>query len=130
MWPVACQACTGDDAIKQARSELRVERAQEKVDALVDEGRITQEQADKYMEWVQADDETRRAMSLEAAREKFDALVDEGRMTQEQADEYIAWLESAPADHPGFFKRGHRGHKWGGKILGRGGDHHGWGFFR
>jgi len=39
------------DAITQAQAELRDEAMQSKMDALVEAGEITQEQADEYLEW-------------------------------------------------------------------------------
>ena len=43
-----------DDAIKQAREELRDEAIPKKLDALVEKGRLTQEQADEYLNWIQS----------------------------------------------------------------------------
>ena len=43
-----------DDAVKQAREELRDEAIQKKLDALVEKGRLTQEQADEYLNWIQS----------------------------------------------------------------------------
>ena len=45
---------TVQDALDQARQELQDEAVQAKVDSLVEQGRITQEQADEYYEWYQA----------------------------------------------------------------------------
>jgi len=42
-----------DDAIKQASEELRDEAIQKKFKALVEKGRLTQEQADEYLNWIQ-----------------------------------------------------------------------------
>ena len=42
-----------DDAIKQAREELRDEAIQKKLNALVENGRLTQEQADEYLNRIQ-----------------------------------------------------------------------------
>ena len=42
-----------DGAIKQAREELRDEAIQKKLNALVEKGRLTQEQADEYLNWIQ-----------------------------------------------------------------------------
>lgn len=42
------------DAIKQARTELRIEAAQAKLDAMVEAGTMTQEQADEYIAWIEA----------------------------------------------------------------------------
>jgi len=43
-----------DDAIKQAHRELRDEAAQNNLDALVEKGRLTQAQADEYLDWIQS----------------------------------------------------------------------------
>ena len=43
-----------DHAIKQAREELRDEAIQNKVNALVENGKLTQEQADEYLNWIQS----------------------------------------------------------------------------
>ena len=43
-----------DDAIKQAREELRDEAIQNKLNALVENGKLTQEQADEYLNWIQS----------------------------------------------------------------------------
>ena len=40
------------DAVKQAKQEMYEEKLQAKLDALVESGRITQEEADEYKEWV------------------------------------------------------------------------------
>ena len=42
-----------DHAIKQAREELRDEAIQNKLNALVENGKLTQEQADEYLNWIQ-----------------------------------------------------------------------------
>ena len=42
------------DALKQAQSELRDEALQNLLENLVDEGKITQEEADQYLEWWQS----------------------------------------------------------------------------
>ena len=47
-----------EDAMKQAWQELRDEAMQSKLGGLVEEGRITQEQADEYLEWYQSRPET------------------------------------------------------------------------
>ena len=43
-----------NDAIQQARTELRNEATQAKLDKMVEAGKITQEQADEYMTWFQS----------------------------------------------------------------------------
>ena len=47
-------AAVVDDAIKQARKELRDEAVQNKLNALVEKGQLTQEQADEYLNWIQS----------------------------------------------------------------------------
>ena len=42
------------DAMDQARQELKAEAIQSRLDSLVEEGRITQEQADEYREWFES----------------------------------------------------------------------------
>lgn len=43
-----------EDAMKQARQELRDEAMQSKLSSLVEKGLITQEQADEYLDWYQS----------------------------------------------------------------------------
>lgn len=43
-----------EDALDQARAEIQDERVQAYLDRLVANGRITQEQADAYLEWYEA----------------------------------------------------------------------------
>ncbi len=42
------------DAFVQAQNEMRIETMKMRLQSLVDEGRITQEQADEYLEWQQS----------------------------------------------------------------------------
>lgn len=42
------------DALTQAATEARQDRLTRKLDRLVDQGRITQDQADEYREWLQS----------------------------------------------------------------------------
>ena len=90
-----------EDAMKQARTELRDEWLQEKLDALVESGKITQEQADEYKAWVEARPEGAfwgfKRWRVDA--DDLDSLVESGKITQEQADsytEYLEWMESKP----------------------------------
>ena len=43
-----------DDAINQARRELRDEAIRKKLNALVEKGQLTQEQTDEYLNWIQS----------------------------------------------------------------------------
>ena len=113
------------DAMKQAGAELREERLQEKLDAMVESERITQEQADDLKTWLEARPEGPFKFKRWLVNaEDLDALVESGKITQEQADsyaEYSEWLESRPE---GIFD----GSKsWGSK--GRWG-HHGGGYYK
>jgi len=47
-------AAVVDDAIKQAREELRDEAVKKKLDSLVEKGNLTQEQADERLDWIQS----------------------------------------------------------------------------
>ena len=47
-------AAVVDDAIRQASEELKGEAIQKKLNALVENGRLTQEQADEYPNWIQS----------------------------------------------------------------------------
>jgi hypothetical protein len=42
------------DALAQAQSEMRAEALQNRLQSLVEQGKLTQEQADQYLEWWQA----------------------------------------------------------------------------
>ena len=43
-----------EDAFQQAAQEMKLERVQSKLDYMVEQGRITQEQATEYFEWYQS----------------------------------------------------------------------------
>ena len=43
-----------DAAIKQATIELKQKALQDKIDGLVEEGKLTQDQAAEYLEWIQS----------------------------------------------------------------------------
>ena len=59
-------AAVVDDAIKQARKELRDEAVQNKLNAMVEKGQLTQEQADEYLNWIQS-----RPEGIPAMRKQF-----------------------------------------------------------
>lgn len=99
------------EALQEARSEVRAAR----LEALVEAGVLTQEQADLMVarKAVQGyiDREGLAATIQDAYEEAIEAALDAGAITQEQADQL---LESPPAFGPFRF--------------GRGGHHHGPGF--
>ena len=42
------------DAMKQAKEDMRDEAVKAKLDALVEDGKMTQEDADAYLEWLES----------------------------------------------------------------------------
>lgn len=103
-------------AINQARKELRDEAAQKKLSTLVEKDKLTQEQADKYLNWSQSRPEGipefgKKAigrkgkykgrkdharfhgkMSIEDVDRKLRAAIESGDMTEEQAKEKLEGL--------------------------------------
>ena len=57
-----------EDALTQAAKEMREEALKEKLDSMVAEGRITQDKADEYLEWVQSKPEGLNKGSLPGFR--------------------------------------------------------------
>ena len=45
---------TVGDAMKQAKEDMRDEAVKAKLDALVEDGKMTQEDADAYLEWLES----------------------------------------------------------------------------
>ena len=101
-------------AIKQAREELRDEALKKKIDGFVQRGRITQKQADEYLEWIQSrpielpeirkhsfgkqgrenksfgpGGHFKKGPSFEEIEKKLKAMVESGDITQEEADEKL-----------------------------------------
>ncbi len=115
------EADTVQDAMKQAKQELAAEGLQEKLDAMVASGDITQTEADEYKAWVEAKPEGSfwgfkpRGIDADELQEKLDAMVAGGEITQEKANEYKAyvdWMESRPESFDQFYP-GHSGKGWG-----------------
>ena len=121
---------TVQDAFDQARGEIRDEALEKKLDAAVEEGVLTQDQADALGEWIDArpDDLPRkfRGGFWGASEEKLDWAVEKGLLTQDQADALQDWYDDRPEDLPEGFGSGH-GRKFGHRGRGsfRGGGHHG-----
>jgi hypothetical protein len=119
-----------ENALKQARMELREETLDARLQELIAEGTLTQEQADEFKSWTEAKPDVPMVppRQLEEAlengtitQEQIDRLktwmeakpdipaimptmgerlVEEDIITQQQSDEYKAWMESRPADIP------------------------------
>ena len=101
------------DAMKQTRQEL----AQEKVAAAVESGKITQEQADGKLAWMQATLEERKVMRLEKIQSGLAAAVESGKITQEQADAKLEAFISKPVGkgYHGKHRHGNPGYRKFGK---------------
>ena len=94
-----------NDAIIQARKELwevafhaKLTAIEAKLAAMVDNGDLTQEEADKKLEAFQSGSKhpatlkKKVASKLEALQAKLAALVEKGELTQEQADQKLKWI--------------------------------------
>ena len=80
-----------EDAFKQVRNEMHEEFVNERLQTLVDNGTIAQNQADEFTTWLKA-----RPDIPMVRPQALQTLVDDGTITQKQADEYTEWLESRP----------------------------------
>jgi len=119
-----------EDALKQAQTELRQENLDTRLQELIAEGTLTQQQANELEAWMNARPDVPNIppRQLKEALEKGiitqeqvdqlkewtesrpdipniaptigERLIEEGVITQQQADEYKAWMESRPADIP------------------------------
>ncbi len=93
------------EALAQARTEVAGEQRDERLDQLVVDGVLTQEQVDEIKAWQAARpavlDEVgphggRHAGYGPASDERLAQLVEDGTITQEQADEIKAWHDARP----------------------------------
>ena len=80
-----------ESAFKQAQGELREEALDSRLQELIDEGTLTQEQADELKKWMEAKPD----VPIVPPR-MLQKLVDEGKITQEQVDELKEWMEARP----------------------------------
>jgi competence protein ComGC len=90
-----------ENAFKQAASEQRKQMSESRLQSLVDEGKITQQQADALETWQAAKPDVPRLGGwLIVGGEKADALLQkllaDGKITQAQVDAYKKWLETRP----------------------------------
>ena len=115
---------TVQDAFTQARREMMDDGVERKLDAAVESGKLTQEQADEIQEWY---DSKPDSIGLRQGRHRdLDAAVESGKLTQEQADEIQEWYDSKPDSIGSWFAYGKKGsgHKrWHGR---RGHGKHSW----
>jgi competence protein ComGC len=119
-----------ENAVKQAQTELREEDLDARLQELIAEGTLTQEQTNDFKAWIEAKPDIPMVLpgQLEEALDKGiitqeqvdqlkawmeakpdipgimptmgERLVEESIITQQQSDEYKAWMESRPADVP------------------------------
>jgi hypothetical protein len=79
------------DAFKQAVAEMRTERQNTGLQNLVNNGKLTQDQADKLKAWLDSRPDVPRV-----GPKGLDALLKNGKITQAQYDAYQAWLAAKP----------------------------------
>jgi len=79
------------DAVRQARTELRGQAMETRVDKLLAEGKLTQDQVNQLKAWWNS--RPAGPMAGPAAMEK---LLKDGKITQAQYDAYKTWLDQRP----------------------------------
>jgi len=82
---------TLENAFKQAQQEQRGEALDNRLAELINEGTITQQQANEFNAWINS----RPDIPL-VGPQQLKKLVQEGKLTQEQVDASKAWIESKP----------------------------------
>jgi len=79
------------DAFKQAISEMRAEKQNTRFQNLVENGTLTQEQADQLKAWLDS-----RPDIPGVGPRNLDQALKDGKITQEQYDAFQAWLKAKP----------------------------------
>jgi polyhydroxyalkanoate synthesis regulator phasin len=79
------------DAFKQAMTEMRTEKQDKGLKSLVENGTLTQEQADAYKAWLDSKPDIPGV-----SPRNVDQQLKDGKITQEQYDAYQAWLKAKP----------------------------------
>jgi polyhydroxyalkanoate synthesis regulator phasin len=92
------------EALYDAMSAARGEAMQQAIQQAIEDGRITQEQADQMLERLEGRPSSPEEL-VEARKEAIQQAVEDGRMSQEQADWMLQGLEQG---------------WWGGRGFGRG----------
>ena len=107
---------TVQDAFTQAKQEMMDESIESKLAAMVESGKLTQEQADEIQEWY--DSKPDSIGSWYAHPKMLTAMVESGKLTQEQADEIQEWYDAKPDSIGSWLAYGKKGfgHKrWHGR---------------
>ena len=101
---------TMQSAIRQARSEERSARLEARLTAAVEQGIITQDEANAISEWFDGKPEAlsnltheqkhdlRGAVANDQLAAFLEGLVTDGVLTQSEADEIANWIGAKPAD--------------------------------
>jgi competence protein ComGC len=82
---------TLENAFRQAQQEQRGEALDNRLEELVNEGTINQQQANEFNTWINS----RPDVPLVGPRQ-LKKLIQEGKISQEQVDALKAWMESKP----------------------------------
>ena len=127
-----------EDAMQQAKQAIQTERRDAKFAGLVENGTLTQDEADAIMTWQESKPEIefnadgqdgdgkrgwgRKGLGLGrgnwlGSSEKVDDLVEQGIITQDDADSLTEWWESRPEALDNLM--GDREGKWGKKGHGK-----------
>jgi competence protein ComGC len=80
------------DAVKQAQGELPKETPDARLQELIANGTLTQQQADEIKAWM----ESRPADIPNVPPAELKKLLDEGKITQEQLDALKFWVKARP----------------------------------
>ena len=80
-----------ENALKQAQMELRGEALDARLQELMAEGTLTQEQASEFKAWMEA----KPNIPMVSPKQLEEAL-DKGIIPQEQVDQLKAWMEAKP----------------------------------
>jgi len=83
---------TLEDALKQAQGELPKETPEARLQELVANGTLTQQQADDIKTWQ----DSKPADIPNVPPRELKKLLDQGKITEEQLDAFKAWMQSRP----------------------------------
>jgi len=93
------------DAFKKAGGEVRQQGLIDRLDKLVADGKLTEDEADQYKTWL-----TAKPSGVVIAPQVMKDLLKNGKITQAQWDEWKAWWDKKPniplpkPDKPNFNK--------------------------
>lgn len=84
------------DAFKQAIKEEGQQRLDQRLQNMIDEGKITAEEAAEYKAWLEARPDIRIPVRALIFDDQLQELIDAGKITGEEAALYKEWLQSKP----------------------------------